>query len=116
MPEGPPSNDGRQITPGAVIMPDSVIPLMLMPNEETEGHDGARIVGSVSDVRRESDGWITGRVHTWHEWRHGDALEADCDDGNSVMVGDLMLFSRLRLRAVTIGRHPCWPQCGEVVE
>ena len=115
IPEGVESVDARLLKPHAVVLPVDAIPLMRTPEDARDGHDGAVLVGTVTEVRREEDGWITGVTSV--ELEDGEALEADC----GVMIAaqecteDLMVIASTNLVGVTIGRRPCWPECGEVV-
>lgn len=113
LPEGIESVDARLLEPHAVVLPVDPIPLMRTPEDSRDGHAGAVLVGTVTEVRREEDGWITGVTSV--ELEDGEALEADC--GASILdpewPGRVLSTT---LAAVTIGRTPCWPECGEVVD
>jgi hypothetical protein len=50
--EGEWTRDGRMLTEGTVIWREQ-IPLLALPNPQRDGHDGAHIVGAVTNIRRE---------------------------------------------------------------
>ena len=100
------SVDGRMLSETAWVDP---VPLMVMPESESEGHSGAEIIGAVSGIRREGHVvWGTPSIPL--ESYQGLACEPDFDHvGDPRMVGETMVMSGARLRAVTLGHHPVWP-------
>lgn len=107
--EGVPTGDGRLIAQGALELPTEPIPLLVALGGQ--GHSGSRILGAVSEVRREEDSTITGEVSFPIR---GMACEIDVDDMDADHGENLLTISYGRLRAVTLGLRPCWD--GLVIE
>jgi hypothetical protein len=105
--EGHINGNGKFIEPGATTWSD-VIPLMVMLSADYEGHWGSRLCGHVDKIRREADGWITGRLTTTLSL-HGLACEADTDIIDQP-VESLDVMTSLRLAAVTLGTRPVWDE------
>ena len=100
------SVDGRMLTATAWVDP---VPLMVMPEAESEGHSGAEIIGAVSGIRRKGHVvWGTPSISL--EPYRGLACESDFDKvGDPWPNGDTLVIRGARLRAVTLGHHPVWP-------
>ena len=115
IPEGIESVDARLLKPHAVVLPVDPIPLMRTPEDSRDGHDGAVLVGTVTEVRREEDGWITGVTSGGARGRGGVGGRLRGQIAAQECTEDLMVIASTNLVGVTIGRRPCWPECGEVV-
>lgn len=104
--ENRPTTDGRVIETGALSWDDGPLPLLISMN--MEGHEGAHLLGTVTDVSRGTD-----PEELWATLSHpirGMAPEIDLDS-SEIEEGPygLMVVKRARLRAVTLGLRPCWP-------
>ncbi|HVQ18895.1 MAG TPA: hypothetical protein VMT27_07655 [Actinomycetes bacterium] len=82
--------------------------------EQTQWSDGpipalfeARVIGTVTEIQREDEGWVTGELTT-EENVAGLAAEADFDNVEIDMTGEVSVITNARLRAVTLGRRPTW--------
>lgn len=85
------------------------LPLLVAPDPAGDGHDGATLIGTVTGVRREDGGWVTGELHTKQDLT-GLACEADFDSVELIPAtnGSSLVDMKGRLRAVTLGARPCW--------
>lgn len=56
------TNDGRRLI--QTTWADEPLPLLRMPpvSDPAHGHSGAQIIGKVTDIQREDEGWITARL------------------------------------------------------
>jgi len=93
---------------------DEPLPV-LIAQDDAEGHDGAEVVGKIENLHRESGtGWVTGLLTLAREGKMhspiGLAAEADFDGGEVADVDGVMVATGARLRAVTLGRRPCWDE------
>lgn len=109
--EGTATNDGRLLQPDSLEWGDKQLPVRSGRhiggrNPRTE----YRLVGTVQDVRRERDGWVTGDLWTAGDFDpRGVAAQVDLDlleEGPS--TPELQVFKQARLRGVTLGTSPCW--------
>lgn len=105
--EGTPTEDGRLIQHGALTWADEPLPIRIVP-PDSSGHEGAHLIGKLTDIRREPDGAITADVGTT-EYPPGWGPGFDLDSVDYDIVDDVMVIKSARLRAVTITENPCWP-------
>jgi len=103
------SIDGRAVSESEWTEP---IPLMVMPESESEGHSGAEIIGAVTGIRRSGEA-VVGTPSVSMEPYRGLACEPDFDRVDQTKMhyadgGEVMVIRGARLRAVTLGHHPVW--------
>jgi hypothetical protein len=66
-----------------------------------------KIIGTVDQIRREGEGWVTGVVHTDRDVV-GLASEVSVDKAQMEEDGDQVLVVGARLREVALGLKPVW--------
>lgn len=114
--EGVATNDGRILENTTWSDEPLPLPLMLITDPGSPGPERfPRLIGMVTEVRREEDGWVTGELTT-QENLDGLACQAEFDQVEVVnQNADIIKVSAARLRAVTMGQHPCWDDMLEEV-
>lgn len=115
-PENMASHDGRILS--NTHTEDGPIPLLLMPDVSHDGHDGSRIIGYLTSIRRITlDSihaptpyvFITALSSIPLEQYVGYSPEPDFTGGQfSDAGGGSVFIDGARLVSVTLGHKPCW--------
>lgn len=105
--EGVKTSHGLLLVEGGLTWSDEPVPLLIVEESAGPGHSGARLIGTVTDVRREAEGWITADLS---DPRSGYAPEMDCRGPlfDEVEVDGVRVVRRMTLMAVTLGKLPVW--------
>lgn len=108
--EGKVTVDARVIEPGGITWESEPLPLMLSRNGS--GHDGQSVIGTVTEIERVVI--VEGRLNridaVLSHAPVGMACEPDFDVAE-IERGpwELAVLKTARLRAVTLGLRPAWP-------
>lgn len=105
--EGMLTVDDRVIAAGALQVDNEPVPVLLaFPQGDDSSHDRTQLIGTVESVTRDEDGWLTAEIHTERDLT-GYAAEVDIDNV-TWSEEDPFVVLKGRLRAVVMGKHPCW--------
>lgn len=120
-PEGVQSGDGRSFDLGALSNRDLPLPLLWQPSN-SQGHDGAVVVGQITNIERDDDSvlWGDGTFAQTEEADkvvgliadgHLRGISVDVDDAEmAVTEDDTVRFSRGRISAATIVPIPAFAE------
>ena len=120
-PEGVPSGDGRSFDLGALSNRDLPLPLLWQPSN-SQGHDGAVVVGQITSIDRDEDSVLWG-AGTFAQTEDADkvvgliadghlrGISVDVDDAEmAVTEDDTVRFSKGRISAATIVPIPAFAE------
>lgn len=108
--EARPTHDDRLVLPGAITWAGNPVPAMALPEKVTkaDGKYGSWLVGTVTDLRREDEGWITGELRVSGFDPKGKVAQAALETVEYERTDDYLAVRKARLAGVVLGDSPCW--------
>lgn len=110
--EGMETSDGRYIDVGTLEPRAEKIPALMLSDGQGVGNEGGFLIGYVTDIERDTDGWLWGVVALAEDDDDsrlvGKAAQMDLDHTSFENEESRLRITKGRITAVYFGDRPCW--------